>query len=260
MIERIYILENKKIKGIEKEKEKIENMLISCGKVVEKDPDNADLIICMGGDGTILKLIGILKEPKLIYGINYGKVGFLTNSSEKVIEKIHKILNGSFNISERMLLEVNIFRNGKLIYADKILNDFLFFRKDIRIFSIEVNIDEEKIYEFRGDGILISTPTGSTAHSFSMGGPVIYPEMECILLIPFCPYTLTTRPIIVDTNKKIEIRVDPKGEIISDGQRVYEIEKNDEIIIKICEWKAKLIIEDRFFTKLKDKFNFGIGK
>ncbi|HOK56556.1 MAG TPA: NAD(+)/NADH kinase [bacterium] len=258
MFERIFILENKKITGIAKEKEKLENLLKSCGKTVEKKIKNPDLILTMGGDGTILKAIGLLKSPKtIIYGINYGKVGFLTNSSENIEEKIKKVLDGKFKISERILLELKIKKGNKAVYKGKVLNDFLVFRKGIRIVEIEVFIDEKSVFNFRGDGIIISTPTGSTAHSLSAGGPVIFPDNECILLTPFCPYSLNTRPLIIPSDKIVKIKISPDGKVIGDGQKEYDVEKDELIEIKKSEIKAKLIIEDNFSEKLKSKFNFG---
>lgn len=258
MIERIFILENRKIEGIEKEKEKIEKLLKSCGKIVEKKIKKPDLILTMGGDGTILKAIGLLKNNKtLIYGIKYGKVGFLTNTSENIEEKIFKIINGKFKISERILLELTVKREGKNIFKNRALNDFLIQRKGIRIIEINVEIDREKVFNFRGDGIIISTPTGSTAYSLSAGGPIIWPDIECLLLTPFSPYTLSIRPVVIPSNKKIKIKTFPESKVICDGQKEFDVIKEDIIEIKKSKVKAKLIIEDDFFDKLQKKFNFG---
>ncbi|MCM8767233.1 MAG: NAD(+)/NADH kinase [Candidatus Omnitrophica bacterium] len=258
MFERIFILENRKIIGVEKEKKKIEDLLKSCGKIVEKELKNPDLILTMGGDGTILKAIGLLKNQKtVIYGINYGKIGFLTNSSENIEFKIKKVLEGDFKISERMVLELMIKKNHKTIYKSKVLNDFLIFRKGIRIVEILVYIDGKEVFNFRGDGIIISTPTGSTAHSLSAGGPIICSDMECILLTPLCPYSLNTRSLVIPSDKKIKIKISPEGKIIEDGQRENKIGKGEEIEIEKGKIKAKLIIEEDFFEKLKTKFNFG---
>ncbi|MCM8808786.1 MAG: NAD(+)/NADH kinase [Candidatus Omnitrophica bacterium] len=258
MFERIFILENRKIIGVEKEKKKIEDLLKSCGKIVEKELKNPDLILTMGGDGTILKAIGLLKNQKtVIYGINYGKIGFLTNSSENIEFKIKKVLEGDFKISERMVLELMIKKNHKTIYKSKVLNDFLIFRKGIRIVEILVYIDGKEVFNFRGDGIIISTPTGSTAHSLSAGGPIICSDMECILLTPLCPYSLNTRSLVIPSDKKIKIKISPEGKIIEDGQRENKIGKVEEIEIEKGKIKAKLIIEEDFFEKLKTKFNFG---
>ncbi|MCM8803758.1 MAG: NAD(+)/NADH kinase [Candidatus Omnitrophica bacterium] len=258
MIKKIFILENKKIEGIEIEKEKIENLLKSCGKIVEKEYKNPDLILAMGGDGTILKAINLLKNNKtLIYGIKYGKVGFLTNPSGNIEEKILRIINGKFKISERILIELIVKREEKNIFKNRALNDFLIQRKGIRIIDIKVEIDKERIFDFRGDGIIISTPTGSTAYSLSVGGPIIHPDIECFLLTPFSPYTLSIRPIVIPSDEKIKIRVSPESKIICDGQKEFDVTRQDIIEIKKSKLTAKLIIEDNFFSKLQKKFNFG---
>ncbi|MGC8976641.1 MAG: NAD(+)/NADH kinase [Candidatus Ratteibacteria bacterium] len=258
MIERIFILENKKIKGIEKEKQKIINLLKSCGKVVEKNFKNPDLILTMGGNGTILKAIGFLKNEKtLIYGIKYGKTGFLTNSSENIEDEIKKILNGNFNFSERILLEIEVKKNRKKVFKSRALNDLLIQRKGIRIIEIRVEINNEEVFNFRGDGIIISTPTGSTGHSLSCGGPIIFPDVECFLLTPFSPYTLSIRPLILSSDKKIKVNISPEGKIICDGQKEFDIDEEDFIEIKKSRIKAKLILKDKFFDKLYSKFGFG---
>ncbi|MCS7180096.1 MAG: hypothetical protein NZ891_01920, partial [bacterium] len=118
-------------------------------------------------------------------------------------------------------------------------------------------IENEKILNFRGDGIIISTPTGSTAHSLSAGGPIISPDINCFLLTPFCPYTLTIRPLIISSEKKLQIKIYPEGKIIGDGQDEFEIKENEIIEIKKSKMKANLILEDNFFEKLKTKFGFG---
>lgn len=245
-------------KEVEK-KGRIKKMLMNFGKVVEDKFDNPDLILTIGGDGTILKAIGLLKNKKtLIYGIKYGKIGFLTNQVENLEEKIKRILiDGKFKVSKRMLLEVNIKRREKKIYKDRVLNDFLITRRGIRIIEIEVFADDEKIMNFRGDGIIISTPTGSTAHSLSSGGPIINPEFDSILITPVSPYTLSIRPVILPPDKRLKIKVSPEGKIISDGQREFNFEKGHSIEIKKSKIKANLIIEEDFFEKLFKVFNFG---
>ncbi|MCM8818717.1 MAG: NAD(+)/NADH kinase [Candidatus Omnitrophica bacterium] len=258
MIKRVFILENPKIKEIQKEKEKLEKLCKSCGKVVEKQIEKPDLIITMGGDGTILKAVGLLKNEKtLIYGIKYGKIGFMTNTPFKKEEKIKNVFRGKYKFYKRMLLELNVKRNGENIYKDQCLNDFLISRKGIRIVDIELYIGSKEIMKFRGDGIIISTPTGSTAHSLSAGGPIIQPDLDSILIVPMCPYSLSTRPLVLSPKEKIKIRIIPEGKVISDGQREFELTQMDEIYIKMSKRKAKIIIEDNFFEKLKAKFNFG---
>jgi len=253
MIDKVFILENKKIKGIEGEKERVERIVKSCGKVVEKDIKNVDLLITMGGDGTLIKGFHLLGENNpLIYGIKYGKVGFLTNSNENIEKKIKNIFEGKFYLSERYLIEIKI-KNRTNIIKDICLNEVIFFRKGIRIISFSVESDKEKIFNFKGDGIIFSTPTGSTAHSLSAGGPVLSPEIDAFIIIPVMPHLLTIRPVIVKMGVKMKVN----GEIyaVVDGQREYSVDEKAEIEISLSKRKGRIILDDKkFFEKLSSKF------
>ena len=253
MIDKVFILENKKIKGIEGEKERVERIVKSCGKVVEKDIKNVDLLITMGGDGTLIKGFHLLGENNpLIYGIKYGKVGFLTNSNENIEEKIKNIFEGKLYLSERCLIEIKI-KNRTNIIKDICLNEVIFFRKGIRIISFSVESDKEKIFNFKGDGIIFSTPTGSTAHSLSAGGPVLSPEIDAFVIMPVMPHLLTIRPVIV----KMSVKMKVNGEIyaVVDGQREYSVDEKAEIEISLSKRKGRIILDDKkFFEKLSSKF------
>ncbi len=253
MIDRVFILENKKIKGIEGEKERVERIVKSCGKVVEKDIKNVDLLITMGGDGTLIKGFHLLGENNpLIYGIKYGKVGFLTNSNENIEEKIKNIFEGKLYLSERCLIEIKI-KNRSDIFKDICLNEVIFFRKGIRIVGFSVESDKEKIFNFKGDGIIFSTPTGSTAHSLSAGGPVLSPEIDAFVIMPVMPHLLTIRPVIVKMGVKMKVN----GEIyaVVDGQREYSVDEKAEIEISLSKRKGRIILDDKkFFEKLSSKF------
>jgi len=255
MINKVFILENKKIRGIEEEKKRVEKIVEKCGKVVEKDIENVDLMITMGGDGTLIKGFHLLGENNpLIYGIKYGKVGFLTNSNENIEEKIKNIFDGKFYLSERYLIEVKI-KNGSDILKDICLNEVVFFRKGIRILNFSVESDKEKIFNYRGDGIIFSTPTGSTAHSLSAGGPVLSPEVNAFLIIPVMPHLLTTRPIIVDGKMCVKMKVNGETSAVVDGQKEYSVDEKAEIKISVSKRKGKFILDDgKFFEKLSSKF------
>jgi len=255
MINRVFILENKKISGIEKEKKRVEKFVESCGKVVEKDIKNVDLMITMGGDGTLIKGFHLLGENNpLIYGIKYGKVGFLTNSNENIEEKIKNIFDGKFFLSERCLVEIKI-KNGSNIIKDICLNEVIFFRKRMRILNFSVESDKENIFDFRGDGIIFSTPTGSTAHSLSAGGPILSPEINAFLIIPVMPHLLTTRPVIVDGKMCVKMKVNGETFAVVDGQREYFVDEKAEIEISLSKRKGRIILDDgKFFEKLSSKF------
>ncbi|MCM8760355.1 MAG: NAD(+)/NADH kinase [Candidatus Omnitrophica bacterium] len=258
MIKQVFILHNPKIKGIEKVKKEIEDLLKDCGKVVEESPKDADLIITMGGDGTFLKGVHLVESPHtFVYGIKYGKVGFLTHSAEDIKEKLTKVLTGNFKISKRMMLEISVKREGNFI-KDFCLNEVLVFRKGIRIIDISVSSRKEEIFShLRCDGVIISTPTGSTAHSLSASGPVVSPEVECILLVPVAPYSLSWRPVVISSKEILSIEVSQEAVIVMDGQKEIPVESSDRIVVKKSAKKVNIVIEDGFFDRLRSKFHWG---
>ncbi|MDD3725978.1 MAG: NAD(+)/NADH kinase [Candidatus Ratteibacteria bacterium] len=261
MIKNVFILHNKKIPGIEKERDRIEKLLKKCGKVVKNSPEGVDLIITMGGDGTFLKGAHQIDNPRtLIYGIKYGKVGFLTHTAQDIDTQLKKVLSGSFKIYRRMLLEATVNKkNGKTI-KDFCLNEVSIFRKGIRIIDIVVSTRKEEVFgNLRCDGFIVSTPTGSTAHSLSASGPVVFPDMECILLVPVAPHSISWRPVIVPSNEILSLSVSPEGVVIIDGQREIDVGYSDRVVIKKAKKGVKIIDDDNsFFSKLKTKFHWGI--
>lgn len=260
MIKKVFILHNPKIKGIEKERAKIERLLISCGKVVEKTPEDVDLVITMGGDGTFLKGVHLTKSPHtFVYGIKYGNVGFLTHSSDNIEENLKKVLTGHFKTSRRILLEVSVKTKEKVI-KDFCLNEVVVFRKGIRIIDITISSKKEVIFnKLRCDGVIVSTPTGSTAHSLSAYGPVISPDTECLLIVPVAPHSLCWRPVVIPSKESLSIDVSPQALIAIDGQREISVETSDKIVIRKSDKKVNIITDDTaFFSKLKSKFHWGI--
>jgi len=258
MIKNIYILENPKIYGIEKHKYKIERFLRKKKLIVQEKPThNTDLVITLGGDGTLLKAIHLVKNEKALFlGIKFGKVGFLTNKTKNIKEKLENILKGKFKISERMCLEVAVKKDGKVIMEDFCFNEIVLYKNGIRIVEIFGKRNNKEFLKYRGDGIIIATPTGSTAHSFSAGGPIVFPDMEMISIVPICPYTLFSRPIILPPSEKIEIRVNSESNIVCDGQRKFIIKPEYSVSIKKSNRKIKLLIDkdSDFFKTFKEKF------
>ncbi|MBN1444685.1 MAG: NAD(+)/NADH kinase [Candidatus Omnitrophica bacterium] len=260
-IRNIFILDNKKIKGLDKEKERIERLLKRCGKDVQKTPEKADLIITMGGDGTFLKGVHLIKDSRtLIYGIKYGNVGFLANSAEDVDSKLKKVVKGDFKAYRRMLLDVTVKkRDGGGAVKDFCLNEVVFFRKGIRIINVSVSSKKEPVFsDIRTDGLIVSTPVGSTAHSLAASGPVISPCMECMLVVPVNPHSISWRPAILPSDEKIEVRVSPGASLAADGQREFELGEGDVVTVKKSARTVRMIMEDgSFFGKLTSKFNWG---
>ncbi len=260
MIRKVFVLAKKEIKGIEREEEKVKNLLKSCGKTVQNSPEGVDLIVTMGGDGTFLKGVHLIKNPEtLIYGIKYGNVGFLANSVENLDKKIKKIAEGDFKPCKRMLMDITVKKKGRLI-RDFCFNEAVIFRKGIRIINMDVAGKKETIFEkIRGDGLIISTPIGSTAHSLSAMGPVVVPELECLLIVPVCPYTVSWRPVVVPPYEKITVGISPEASLVIDGQREWELNETDTITVKKSSKTVRTIIDDRaFFKRLRSKFNWGV--
>jgi NAD+ kinase len=260
-IRKIFILDNKKIKGLDKEKERIERLLKRCAKDVQKTPEKADLIITMGGDGTFLKGVHLIKDSRtLIYGIKYGNVGFLANGAEEIDSKLKKVVKGDFKAYRRMLLDIAINKkNGGGTVKDFCLNEVVFFRKGIRIINVSVCSKKEPVFSnIRADGLIVSTPIGSTAHSLSALGPVISPCMKCMLVLPVNPHSISWRPAILPPDEKIEVRISPEASLAVDGQREFELSAGDVVTVKKSGKTVRMIMEDSsFFGKLTSKFNWG---
>ena len=211
-----------------------------------------DLIIVLGGDGTILSVArginGKLDVP--ILGINIGNLGFLSSVEFSDIDKAFKKLKeGNYKTEKRMLLTCD-FPSKATVNETLALNDIVVARGSIsRIITFQIFIDGKRYYNFKGDGLIIATPTGSTAYSFSAGGPFIYPTVDAITLTPICAHTTGVQPIVLNSNSNIEVKIVNNNEefnIIFDGQRV--IRSVNEVIINIKKAKeyAKIILFDDY--------------
>jgi len=196
----------------------------------------ADILFAIGGDGTILSTVRRLgQNQKPIMGIHIGGLGFLSECTEsKVEESIHHVLNNEYGISKRMILEVRIQPNGEeeIYWA---LNDVVVDHgPSARILKTEVHVSNHYLNTYEGDGLILSTPTGSTAYSLSSGGPIIYPSLDTITVTPICPHSLAARPIVLQPNETIVLRfLDPfDGMALAvDGQ--IRIEIDDQVVVKI---------------------------
>jgi len=223
----------------------------------------ADILFAIGGDGTILSTVRRLgQNQQPIMGIHIGGLGYLTECVESNLdESIHYVLNNKYDISERMILEANINDNGKEeIYCA--LNDVVVDHgPSARILKTEVHVSNHYLNTYEGDGLIISTPTGSTAYSLSSGGPIIYPDVNTITVTPICPHSLSARPIVLRPNENISLRfLDPfDGMALAvDGQ--IRIEINDQVIVNIvrAEHSAQLIHlpSNGYFKTLRTKMGW----
>ena len=223
----------------------------------------SDILLSIGGDGTILSTVRRMGKKQIpIIGIHIGGLGFLSECKESNLKKsIHYILRNEFSISERMLLEVRIQSNGKEeIYWS--MNDVVVDHgPSARILMTEVHVSDHYLNTYEGDGLIISTPTGSTAYSLSAGGPIIYPSLDTITVTPICPHSLSARPIVLHPNENVSLRfLDPfDGMALAvDGQ--IRIEFNEQVLVSIvkAEHSAKLINlpSNGYFKTLRTKMGW----
>ncbi|GAX88237.1 NAD+ kinase [Lebetimonas natsushimae] len=217
---------------------------------------SVDFIVALGGDGTLISVTRrAYKFDKPVFGINLGNLGFLTDiNPDNVEEFLKKFLKGEYRIDERMVIE--IVYNEKKLYA---FNDVVI-SKDIisSMINIQIDTNESFLNTYRGDGLIISTPTGSTAYNLSAGGPVVYPLTESFIITPICPHSLTQRPLVIPSNFVLEAKVKENfSKLILDGQEIYDL--NDKITIKKAQKPAKLIhrIERNYFDVLREKLHWG---
>jgi NAD+ kinase len=216
----------------------------------------ADFIVALGGDGTLISVSRrAYKFDKPILGINLGNLGFLTDiNPDNVEDFLNRFLKNEYRIDERMVIE--IIYNNKSLYA---FNDVVI-SKDIisSMINIQIDTNESFLNTYRGDGLIISTPTGSTAYNLSAGGPVVYPLTESFIITPICPHSLTQRPLVIPSNFVLEAKVKENfAKLILDGQEIYDL--NNKIIIKKAKKPAKLIhrLERNYFDVLREKLHWG---
>ena len=206
----------------------------------------SDIILAIGGDGTILSTVRRMENmQKPIMGIHIGGLGFLSQCSEKNLTKsLNYILTKNYSISNRMILkaQINIENNKQVIYA---LNDFVINHgSSARVTKIMVNISKKHLNTYEGDGLIISTPTGSTAYSLSAGGPIIDPMLDSITVTPICPHSLSARPIVLKANENISLKfVDLEDNMVLsiDGQVQININNQTKVIISRADYPAQLI-------------------
>ncbi len=221
----------------------------------------SDIIISLGGDGTLISLSRrSFKYHKPILGINIGKLGFLVDIDVKETESfIDKLFKGEYRIDNRMVLEV-IFYQKNGIKSAIAFNDIVFSRPMVAgMVDLQAFVDDVHFNNYYGDGLIVSTPTGSTAYNLSSGGPVVFPLTEALILTPLCSHSLTQRPLILPADFKIKIKSSDKVLISIDGQEFYNLEDYESVEFKMAKKSVKLIhrIERNYFKVLKEKLKWG---
>jgi len=225
-----------------------------------------DLVIVVGGDGTLLGAARALAKYKVpVLGVNRGRLGFLTDITPEEIEaRVGEVLGGQYMMETRFLLETSVTRQGALIGGDDALNDVVIHPgRFVRMIEFELYIDGQFVYSQRSDGLIISTPTGSTAYALSGGGPIMHPKLDAIVIVPMNPHTLSSRPIVVDGNSEIKILVGEHNSayphVTCDGQNHVVTNPGDEIHIHKKPHKLHLIhpINHNFYESCRSKLGWG---
>ena len=228
----------------------------------EQAISDCDVVISLGGDGTFLRVSkNASKYKKPVLGINIGHLGFLTEADKQDIELVSKLLaEGNYTIKERMLLETRIINESANSESNIALNDVVISRGSIsRMINISILLDGQKIDEFPADGLIISTPIGSTAYSLSAGGPIVEPDMNLILATPICPHTLHARSLVLSDKRTVTVTVDDKNQneciLTIDGQKTIKLKGSDSIEVKKSQFSLNYIKlpNKNFFDTVRKK-------
>lgn len=208
----------------------------------------SQLLVVFGGDGTMLRTARHVARYNVpIVGVNMGSFGYLTEINlNELHDALDVILRGKYLVEKRMMLSVSIKNGASLIKAGDVLNDVVINRGNLsRITELETSVNGEYLTTYKADGLIISTPTGSTAYSLSAGGPIVFPGKDLIIINPICPHTLTNRPIIFphDADLNITLWSKEKGATVTlDGQETYQIKSGDAVMIKKSRYAVKLVL------------------
>ena len=227
-------------------------------------PKHVELVIVFGGDGTFLSVSKQVNEYNIpILGINSGGLGFLTEFTlDELYPIMKKIIEDDFEIEERGMLSATVYKKGKKFGSYTVLNDLVINNGKVsRIIDLAIYAEGNHITTFKADGIIFSTPTGSTAYSLSAGGPIAHPTLPVTLITPICPHILTNRPLVVSNEREITVKVLTVGSsyLTLDGQETVKVELNDEIKLKKSDSTVKLIKSPfrDYFSILKTKLMWG---
>ena len=253
--------------GPEIERERIEHETGCAITEVPRDEiaATADLMLVLGGDGTMIataRLVGDREVPVL--GVNYGGLGYLAEFRiEELYHALESILSGNFRLDKRVMLDVELKRGDVSVTRNRVLNDVVINKSALaRIIEIETYLNRYFVNSFRADGLIISTPTGSTAYNLSAGGPVIFPSMNAVVITPICPFTLSNRPIVVPDDATIELLLKTDQEEVTltlDGQVGFELHVEDRVVIRKSSVTFNLVQPSNrnYFDVLRDKLRWG---
>jgi NAD+ kinase len=228
-------------------------------------PEGCDLMIVLGGDGTLLSAVRAIGRREIpLFPVNLGGLGFLTAITvDELFPELERALRGEHRVAKRKLLNSEVVRDGKVIATFDALNDAVLTKSDIaRMIDLDVYVDDQLVCAYKADGLIISTPTGSTAYSLSAGGPIMFPSVPAICLTPICPHMLTNRPVLVPETSRIRVisrGPDESVYLTIDGQVGTPIRQRDTLVCHSTQYALHLIRPPRqmFFDVLRQKLKWG---
>ncbi|HMU33251.1 MAG TPA: NAD(+)/NADH kinase [Pyrinomonadaceae bacterium] len=231
----------------------------------EADLSGCGLVVVLGGDGTMIAAARMIGEAEVpVLGINYGSLGYLTDFRiEELHTAVESVVSGKFETDHRVMLRTELIRDGESIANGRVLNDVVINKAALaRIIAIEVRLNGLFVNSFRSDGLIVATPTGSTAYNLSAGGPIVYPSMNAVVLTPICPFTLTNRPIVIPDDAQIELKLESgsEGVILSlDGQTGFPLVVGDIVRIRKSRTTLNLVQPENrnYFDVLRKKLQWG---
>ena len=234
----------------------------------EQLPAEVDLVVVMGGDGTLLSMATRIAQAGRdipILGVNFGSLGFLTETRiDELYTVLESVLNGTATFDERAMLAADAYRERAHFDSRIVLNDVVFTKAALsRIIELSVSVGSGLVTKVKADGLIIATATGSTAYNLAAGGPIIHPSADAIVLTPIAPHTLTNRPIIVPGDEVIEVRPHVQGKldeifVTYDGQTGYPLQEGDVIRVRRSERRLRLVKAPRsYFELLREKLKWG---
>jgi NAD+ kinase len=226
---------------------------------------SVDLIVVFGGDGTMIAAARLVAESEVpVLGINYGTFGYLAEfRADEMDAALESVLAGSYRLDRRMMLAAEVYRDGEQSAHERVLNDVVISKSALaRIIEIETWIGGQFVNLFRADGLIVSTPTGSTAYSLSAGGPIVYPSMNALVLTPICPHTLTNRPLVVSDDVEIEMVLKTADEEVAltlDGQIGIPLKFGNRVRVRKSRATFNLVQPDtrNYFEVLRNKLRWG---
>jgi NAD+ kinase len=225
----------------------------------------ADLAVVLGGDGTLLAAARLLGDHQVpIVAINYGGLGFLTEVTlEEMYPALERVLHGEFVTQFRMMMNVQVFRDGNQLARYRALNDAVINKGTLsRMIELEAHVDKQYVSRFRSDGLIVSTPTGSTAYNISAGGPIIFPTMSAMVMTPICSHTLSNRPIVLSEDVNIEIVLRSAQDdvyLTVDGQVGLQFRMDDLVLVNKSDVAVQLVAppDKNYFDVLRGKLKWG---